>query len=72
LATVNEEKIWQRLVRSRNDRIVLDAMKYLTDRRDGKPVQAFNAQLSGGLDLAHQIEERLKAARKRMGERERS
>ena len=58
LATVNEEAIWQRLLRSPNARIVLDAMKYLTDRRDGKAVQAVelgaNAQLSG---LAQRIAE---------------
>lgn len=36
LATVNEEKIWRRLLRCRNDRIVLYAMKYLTDRRDAR------------------------------------
>src|SRR5579872_4280870 len=40
LETVNEEKIWQRLLRSRNHRIVLDSLKYLTDRRDGRAVQA--------------------------------
>jgi hypothetical protein len=45
LATVNEEKIWQRLLRSRNHRIVLDSLKYLTDRRDGKAVQSM--ELSG-------------------------
>jgi len=70
LATINEEKIWQRLTRSRNDRIVLDTMKYLTDRRDGKPVQAFNAQLSGGLNVTERVTQMLKDARKRLGESE--
>jgi len=66
LATVNEERIWQRLLRNRNARIVLDAMKYLTDRRDGKPVQAVVAEICGG--LAVRIAERLRSARKRTAE----
>jgi hypothetical protein len=70
LATVNEEKIWRRLMRSRNHRIVLDSMKYLTDRRDGKPVQAVSATLGGGLDIMQQVVERMRAATKRMGESE--
>jgi hypothetical protein len=64
LATVNEEKIWQRLLRNPNARIVLDAMKYLTDRRDGRPVQAVNAEIGGHLDIAARVAERLSAARK--------
>jgi hypothetical protein len=60
LSTVNEEAIWQRLLRSRNARIVLDAMKYLTDRRDGKPVQAINAEVTGSVNLAEVYARRLK------------
>src|ERR1700682_6255416 len=63
LETVNEERIWQRLLRSRNDRIVLDTLKYLTDRRDGKPVQAVNAKIGGGLENLADV---LDAARKRV------
>lgn len=37
-------------------------MKYLTDRRDGKPLQAVNAEIGGGLDLGD-LAERLKAVR---------
>jgi hypothetical protein len=61
LATVNEEKIWQRLLRSRNDRIVLDSLKYLTDRRDGKAVQAMELSgLEGGpMDLWKMTDEQL-------------
>jgi hypothetical protein len=62
LEAVNEERIWQRLLRSSNDRIVLDTLKYLTDRRDGKPVQAVAAQVNGLSGLA----DRLAAARKRV------
>src|ERR1700681_2845361 len=64
LETVNEEKIWQRLLRSRNDRIVLDTLKYLTDRRDGKPVQAVAAEVNGLEGLG----EVLDRARKRAAE----
>jgi len=70
LGTVKEEQIWRRLLRSRNDRIVLDTMKYLTDRRDGKPVQALSAEIGGGLDIATRVAERLKAARKRRADYE--
>ena|SRR5437879_6545983 len=68
LATVNEEQIWRRLLRSRNARIVLDAMKYLTDRRDGRPVQALSAEIGGRLDIATRVADRLRAARKRVSE----
>jgi hypothetical protein len=64
LATVNEEKIWQRLLRCRNERIVLDAMKYLTDRRDGKATQAVDLDVAGELSVS----ERLESALKRIGE----
>ena len=70
LGTVKEEQIWRRLLRSRNDRIVLDTMKYLTDRRDGKPVQALSAEIGGGLDIATRVAERLRAARKRRADYE--
>src|SRR5664279_447519 len=43
LATVNENKIWRGLINCRDPRIKLDAMKYLTDRRDGKATQSLNA-----------------------------
>ncbi len=67
LATVDEEKIWQRLLRSHNSRIVLDAMKYLTDRRDGKAVQAINADISGGVNIwDEELLARLEAGRQRV------
>jgi hypothetical protein len=65
LEAVNEERVWQRLLRSPNDRIVLDAMKYLTDRRDGKPVQAIKADVALG-----SLAERLAAARRRVASTE--
>lgn len=35
----DELAIWARLLASEEERIVLDTMKYLTDRRDGKASQ---------------------------------
>lgn len=40
LAQHDESAIWTRFLRSRDERIALDAAKYLTDRRDGKAKQA--------------------------------
>ena len=40
LATVDENKIWRGVINCRDPRIKLDAMKYLTDRRDGKAAQS--------------------------------
>jgi hypothetical protein len=61
LATVNEEDIWQRLLRNRNARIVLDTLKYLTDRRDGKAVRAFEVSGPDGgpMDLWKMTDEQL-------------
>jgi hypothetical protein len=39
LKKAEEQKIWAELLASDDHRIVLDAMKYLTDRRDGKASQ---------------------------------
>jgi len=68
LATVNEEKIWQRLMRSRNDRIVLDSLKYLTDRRDGKAVQAMEVSgpEGGPMELWKMTDEQLEERRKEL------
>ena len=68
MATVNEEKIWQRLMRSRNDRIVLDSLKYLTDRRDGKAVQAMEVSgpEGGPMELWKMTDEQLEERRKEL------
>lgn len=43
LAAVDEQKLWKDLLDAKVEpRIRLDALKYLTDRRDGKPAQAIS------------------------------
>jgi hypothetical protein len=64
LATVDEATLWQRLLHSRNERILFEALKYLTDRRDGKPIQS--TQVEGHLGLSvEEIMQRLHEGRKR-------
>jgi hypothetical protein len=43
LAGVDEAAVWRELVSAGDLRIRLDALKYLTDRRDGKAPQAVPA-----------------------------
>lgn len=40
LGTIDELQHWTALLNHSNPRIRLDTLKYLTDRRDGKPKQA--------------------------------
>lgn len=40
LAGIDEAKAWSRLLNSEDDRISLEALKYLTNRRDGMPPQS--------------------------------
>lgn len=42
LASFDERKLWRRLLSSEDDRVVLDAVKFLVVMRDGKPVQQIN------------------------------
>ena len=41
LGSVDEVSLWQELLCSQNEKIKLEALKYLTDRRDGKAPQSF-------------------------------
>lgn len=45
LATQDECKLWDRMLNCEDDRLALEALKYLTDRRDGKSYQAPNPSL---------------------------
>lgn len=45
LASVDEKALWKSLLRDQDSRIKLDALRYLTDRRDGKAAQSMS--LSG-------------------------
>ena len=40
LSEINEHGAWFELLKEDDPRIRLDALKYLTDRRDGRPKQA--------------------------------
>jgi len=44
LSEVDEVELWKQLLNSSNKRIALDALKYLTDRRDGKAQQAVSVE----------------------------
>jgi|WetSurMetagenome_2_1015567.scaffolds.fasta_scaffold578173_1 hypothetical protein len=48
LAKCDPEKIWTRLLNSKDDKIVLDALKYLSDRAWGKPMQVIAGDSDGG------------------------
>jgi hypothetical protein len=39
---VDERALWRRVLGSNDDRIVLDALKFLVSMRDGKPAQQIN------------------------------
>lgn len=40
LGSVNELELWQELLHSDDERVRLEALKYLTNRRDGLPAQS--------------------------------
>jgi hypothetical protein len=40
LAAVDEKELWTELLNSDNEKIRLEALRYLTDRRDGKPCES--------------------------------
>lgn len=42
LSLFDERKLWGRLLSSEDDRVVLDAVKFLVVMRDGKPIQQIN------------------------------
>lgn len=44
LDLVNEAQLWARLLGSDDERVVMNSLMYLTDRRDGKPTQNINMQ----------------------------
>lgn len=57
-----QEKLWKSMLASDDEKIRLDAGKYLTDRLYGKAAQS--VELSGELDVS--ISEALSYARKRL------
>jgi hypothetical protein len=42
LREVGERRLWARALESEEDRVMLDALKFLTTMRDGKPMQQIN------------------------------
>jgi len=51
LSGVNERNLWKELLESEELRLRLHALKYLTDRRDGRPPQAPSLKGSGGVTV---------------------
>jgi hypothetical protein len=56
LAQSDEETLWEQLLHAKDLRIRLEAIKYLTDRRDGKPKQAIEASGPDGGPLRASVE----------------
>ncbi len=48
LSEVNESRLWNALLNSKDLRLRFNALKYLTDRRDGRPPQAVPQGGTGG------------------------
>jgi hypothetical protein len=47
LSAIDETKEWKSILTGKDLRLKLDALKYLTDRRDGKAAQSIHAELTG-------------------------
>jgi hypothetical protein len=58
-----QETKWKSFLESDDEKIVLDAMKYLTDRLFGKPAQSVDLNHSGEINVS--LAERISQARKR-------
>jgi hypothetical protein len=55
LGAINEVEQWGKLLGDKNPRIRMESLKYLTDRRDGKPSQSVAMNLAGGFTLINGI-----------------
>lgn len=55
LASANPRAIWTRLLDSKDQRIVLEAAKYLTDRIHGKPTQPSTIANPDGSEIVVQL-----------------
>jgi hypothetical protein len=67
LERADERRIWHRLLRSQDDRIVLDAMKFLVSMRDGRPAQQINVTSMSVSVTAQEIAEARTVAQELMG-----
>ncbi len=50
-----EQFKWESLANSKDERVSLDAMKYLSDRLYGKPVQALDNKHSGEFEVIKRV-----------------
>ena len=50
-AQVNEVETWVALIHCGNPKVIADVMKYLTDRRDGKPMQPVSGPNGGAIPV---------------------
>lgn len=56
LTEIKANKKWVDLANSKDERISLDTMKYLTDRAYGKPKQSLEHSGDGGGPIVFQVE----------------
>lgn len=69
LERADERRIWYRLLNSQDESIVLRAITYLTDRRDGRAAQQINVTATVAHLTAEQIERARSVVRELMGDR---
>lgn len=50
------DDLWLQLLTSKDERIKLDTLKYLTDRREGKPIQRIAGEDGGPVAVAVKVE----------------
>jgi hypothetical protein len=55
LGSVNQQRMWRRFLESPDDKIALDAWKYLNDRVYGKPKQAMQLAREGGSEVQFRV-----------------
>jgi hypothetical protein len=67
LLMVNERAQWQRLFKSDDDRVVLQALTFLTSMRDGKPSQQINVHSLGVTITADEVSKARAIVRELMG-----
>lgn len=71
LERADERRIWYRLLNSEDESVVLRAITYLTDRRDGRPAQQINIVGAVAHVTAEEIERARCVVRELMEERPR-
>jgi hypothetical protein len=54
LSEINEIKVWKELLLSKNERVKISALMYLTDKRDGKARQPITGADGGAIKHEHE------------------